>query len=232
MPKSKSKTEKLPPYNTPARTVLVNHILNFPDYVEKLNEGYPLRTAKELEKIAKDYSKGITFEEINFEQARKSPTIKLKKPTFRKYIQDGLLPKSIDYRTVGQKRMAVFPSDTIAHINFIYYFYQVADKVTVDLLLKILEADKIGSITIYDAIKSVSEHDNVYAGILHYICFGDSDIEDSIKNVLVNKPDELKIVLKMLGGVEKKFKQVDTEICRLLEYLKQNQIRPSEIPEA
>ena len=169
MPKSKSKTEKLPPYSTHARTVLVNYITEFPDYQEKIKEGYPLRTADELKKIISRFSDGLTFEEINEEQAQKSPMIKLKKPTFRKYIQDALLPQSIGYRLVGKKRLAVFPKDVISHINFLYYFYQVADNKIVDFLLSLFETDKIGKMTLLEAIESVSQRQNIYADVYHYL---------------------------------------------------------------
>lgn len=231
MPKSKSKTEKLPPYNTHARTALLNYVVDFPDYQKKLEEGYPLRTAEELKEIISRYGDGLTFEEINKEQEIKSPTIKLKKPTFRKYIQDDLLPKSKEYKVVGQRRMAVFPNDIINHINFLYYFYQVADKKTVDLLLLLLKADQIGTMTLYDAIESVLDRDNVWASIYHDICFGDSEIVTAIEHVLANRPTEREKALKLFDNVDKKFKIVNKEIEKLTQYLEQQTIKPSEIPE-
>ena len=232
MAKSKTKTEKIPPYNTFARTVLVKHVVEFQDYKEKIKEGYPLRTAEELDEIITRYEDGLTFEDINNEQSIKSPTIKLKKPTFRKYIQDNLLPKSKGYKVVGQKRMAVFPNNIISHINFLYYFYQVADKKTVDLLLVVLKADQIGTMTFLEAIESVSDYDNLYAGIYHYICFDDGDIASAIEHVLANKPLDQKKVLKILNEIDKKFEVVTKEISKLERYLKQHTIKPSEIPES
>lgn len=231
MPKSKSKTEKLPPYSTHARTVLVNYITEFPDYQEKIKEGYPLRTADELKKIISRFSDGLTFEEINEEQAQKSPMIKLKKPTFRKYIQDALLPQSIGYRLVGKKRLAVFPKDVISHINFLYYFYQVADNKIVDFLLSLFETDKIGKMTLLEAIESVSQRQNIYADVYHYLCFDDGDIFYTIESVLKNKPQECQTALKMLERVDKKFRIIEDEISKLKSYLEQHTIKPSEISE-
>lgn len=231
MPKSKSKTEKLPPYNTHARTVLVNHITKFPDYQEKIKEGYPLRTADELQEIISRYPDGLTFEEINKEQAQKSPMIKLKKPTFRKYIQDTLLPQSIGYKLVGKKRFAVFPKDIVSHINFLYYFYQVADNKTIDILVLLFETDKIGEMTFLEAIESVSERQNIYADVYHYLCFGDGNISYTIENVLRNKPQECQTALKMLERVDEKFSIIIDEISKLKSYLEQHTIKPSEIPE-
>lgn len=231
MPKSKSKTEKLPPYSTHARTVLVNYITEFPDYQEKIKEGYPLRTANELKKIISRFSDGLTFEEINEEQAQKSPMIKLKKPTFRKYIQDALLPQSIGYRLVGKKRLAVFPKDVISHINFLYYFYQVADNKIVDFLLSLFETDKIGKMTLLEAIESVSQRQNIYADVYHYLCFDDGDISYTIESVLRNKPQECQTALKMLERVDEKFRILEDEISKLKSYLEQHTIKPSEISE-
>ena len=231
MSKSKSKTEKLPPYSTHARTVLVNYITEFPDYQEKIKEGYPLRTADELKKIISRFSDGLTFEEINEEQAQKSPMIKLKKPTFRKYIQDALLPQSIGYRLVGKKRLAVFPKDVISHINFLYYFYQVADNKIVDFLLSLFETDKIGKMTLLEAIESVSQRQNIYADVYHYLCFDDGDIFHTIENVLKNKPQECQTALKMLERVDDKFIIVKEEISQLKLFLEQHTIKPSEISE-
>ena len=231
MPKSKSKTERLPPYNTPLRTVLVKHINKFPNYQEKIKEGYPLRTADELKEIISQYPDGLTFEEINKEQAQKSPMIKLKKPTFRKYIQDTLLPQSIKYRLVGKKRLAVFPNDIISHINFLYYFYQVADNKTVDMLLLLFETDKIGEMTLLEAIESVSERQNIFADVYHYICFGDGDIYYAIEKVLRNKPQECQKALKMLERINDKFSIIEDEISKFKSYLEQHTIKSSEIPE-
>jgi hypothetical protein len=148
-------------------------LFDLPDYIEKQKEGYPLRTEEELNEISEKYSSrrqgdrigGITFEEINDEQAQKSPIIKLKKPTFRKYIQDGLLPKSIGYENIGKKRMALFPSDIINHINFLYYFYQVADADAITLFKSMENIENIVKITFREAIESSSEHGDIYLAV-------------------------------------------------------------------
>ena len=240
MTKKKSRTEMLPPYNSAHRTIFLNNLFVFPDYTDKLKEGYPLRTQEELEEIKNRYSTprsegdktgGITFEEINEEQGKKSPTIKLKKPTFRKYIQDGLLPGSIGYTNVGTKRMALFPSDTISHINFLYYFYQVADATTADALIKLADT-KLWTLTYLEAIESFSSYDNFIAGVNHYLFQYDADISEAIKKALANKPEERDKILEKLEIISEKFEKfIETEIFKLAEELEKKTIKISEIPE-
>lgn len=239
MTKKKSRTEMLPPYNSAHRTIFLNNLFVFPDYTDKLKEGYPLRTQEELEEIKNRYSTprsegdktgGITFEEINEEQGKKSPTIKLKKPTFRKYIQDGLLPGSIGYTTVGTKRMALFPPDIISHINLLYYFYQVADVAIIDFFIELIM--NIGTITYLEAIESFSWYDTFIAGVNHYLFQYDADISEAIKKALANKPEERDKILEKLEIISEKFEKfIETEIFKLAEELEKKTIKISEIPE-
>ena len=239
MTKKESRTDKLPLYDSAWRTALLNEITKLPDYQKKLKEGYPLRTEEELEEIKNRYSAprsegektgGITFEEINEEQGKKSPTIKLKKPTFRKYIQDGLLPGSIGYTTVGTKRMALFPPDIISHINLLYYFYQVADVAIIDFFIELIM--NIGTITYLEAIESFSWYDTFIAGVNHYLFQYDADISEAIKKALANKPEERDKILERLDIINKKFEDIiEKEIFELEKELKEKTIKVSEIPE-
>jgi len=230
MTKKKSKTEKLSSWNSPMRTFLLNRITKLDNYKLKIKEGYPLRTDKELHDIINRYNDGLTFEEINAEQVKKSPVIKLKKPTFRKYIQDNLLPKSKGYKNVEKKRVAIFPNNVISHINFLYYFYQVADNKIIDALTNISEAVIFDEITYLEAILSFSTYDNMHAAIYHYICFDDVDVENAIKNALAKKPKEKAKVLKILERIDKKFDtSIKKEISNLINFLEEHKIHFIEI---
>ncbi len=222
----KSRTELLSPYNSFIRTTCLKLLFELPDYKEKRKEGYPLRTEDELKKISNKYEKrqdskigGITFEEINEEQGKKSPIIKLKKPTFRKYIQDNLLPKSIGYTNIGKKRMALFPKDIINHINFLYYFYQVADTKALTFFKSIKSIDSIPSITFRDAIESSSEHVSIDLAIGDYCGCGDPSIIDVVEDVFANKPDEMKIIKERISKIERTFHEGMTD---LISYLDKN----------
>jgi len=233
MTRKKSRTELLPPYNSPHRTLCLKILFDFPDYKEKQKEGYPLRTKEELNEIAERYKSryygdkigGITFEEINDEQGKKSPTIKLKKPTFRKYIQDGLLPKSSDYVNIGKQRMALFPKDIITHINFLYYFYQVADANVITALKK-MASDEIWGITFREAIESSSEYNDICLAVGGYCGYGDPDIIGAVKEALVNKPDEMRFIIESIEKIENEFTE---SMNTLIKYLENNNLEWSEI---
>ncbi len=233
MPRKKSRTELLSPYNSVSRAVSIRMLFEFPDYKEKQKEGYPLRTEEELNEISARYSSrnkedkigGITFEEINDEQGKKSPIIKLKKPTFRKYIQDGLLPKSIGYENIGKKRMALFPKDIITHINFLYYFYQVANTDTINALKVVI---KIKEITFREAIESSSEDHDIYLAVGGYCSYGDPSITYVVKEVLANKPEEMNNILERIENIGKTF---DENMKELIFYLEKNSIKYFDIPD-
>ncbi len=236
MPK-KSRTELLSPYNSLPRTLCLNVLLGLQDYKEKQKEGYPLRTEEELKKISDKYSLeregsktgGITFDEINEEQGKKSPIIKLKKPTFRKYIQDSLLPKSIGYTNVGSKRMALFPNDIITHINFLYYFYQVADSEALKVfesiknidpkqLLTSFEHDEhLGNITFLDAIESSSEETTIDLAVAYYCCVGDPSIIGVVQEIFSNRPEEMKKIIKSIDEIETVFREGMDELRSYLD---------------
>ena len=230
MPK-KSRSELLSPYNSPPRTLCLNVLLGLQDYKEKQKEGYPLRTEEELKKISDKYSLkregsktgGITFDEINEEQGKKSPIIKLKKPTFRKYIQDSLLPKSIGYTNVGNKRMALFPNDIITHINFLYYFYQVADSEALKVFESIKNIDlnqlytSFGHITFLDAIESSSEHINIDLAVAYYCCVGDPNIIDVVQEIFSNRPEEREKIIKSIDEIETVFREGMDELRSYLD---------------
>ena len=221
MPK-KSRAEFISPYNSLSRKRCLDVLFFFPDYIEKQKEGYPLRTKEELEIISGNYSKeregskigGITFEEINKEQGEKSPIIKLKMSTFRKYIQNSILPKSIGYTNVGNKRMALFPNDIISHINFLYYFYQVAD---IKTLKALEEMQNALTITYREAIESSSEQASIDLAVSYYCGVGDPSILSVVNEVFTNKPEEKEKIIKMIEGIYERFNKGMNELMNYLD---------------
>jgi hypothetical protein len=221
MPKE-SRAEFISSYNSLSRKRCLDVLFYFPDYIEKQKEGYPLRTKEELEIISGNYSKeregsksgGITFEEINKEQGKKSPIIKLKMSTFRKYIQNSILPKSIGYTNVGNKRMALFPNDIITHINFLYYCYQVADIKS----LKALESiENAATITYLEAIEARSEQVTIDLDVSNYCGAGDPGILDVVREVFTNKPEEKEKIIKMIEGIYARFNKDMDELKNYLD---------------
>ena len=91
--------------------------------------------------------------------------------------------------------MAIFPADTISHINFIQYYYKVVDGEYVD---NVIDCIKDQQISYLEAIKSNLSCDNIYASIFHYICDADRDTSEAIKKALECRPDDRDKILKML----------------------------------
>jgi len=194
------KSDRLPKYGTPLRDLLIFGVIAFPGYREGLEKGLPLYTMEELSEIKERYKDGLTWEDIDFLLSKKG--IIFKKATFRKYIQEGNLSKAINYRNTESGRVAVFPSDTIAHINFIQYYYKIMDGADFDSVIKSMIEQQI---SYHDAIASRTDFDNVYAAILRYICWGDAQIETAIKKALKRRPNDRDKYLKMVQNIYGKF---------------------------
>jgi hypothetical protein len=229
MPTKKlSKSEKLPKYGTLLRSRLLLHVTKTKGYQENLNRGFPLFSHKELENIKKRYKDGLAWNEIEKELLRKK--IVLKKPTFRKYIQEKNLPEAKGYRNMDGKRVAIFPADIISHINFIHYFYKVADGDIIDGLLDLVVETQV---TYLEAIESkLPSIDNLYAAIYHYLCFNDAEAYETIEETLSNRQEDQQKALSMLEDIDKKFNDIIAEdTSKLISFLKEKYISPLEIPD-
>lgn len=224
MTKKTKKSDKLPKYGTQLRRQLVDHLTDLPGYQEALNKGLSFFTEKELREMKDAYEDGLTWDDIDRELCRKG--IFLKKATFRKYIQDGNLSPAIDYRNTDKGRVAKFPPDTISHINFIQYFYKVDDGNIVD---NVLELIKDTQITYLDAIESKLGQ-NLYAGILHYICFDDGVAYAAIEEALAFNDKDQKKILKELETIDDKFTRIIRKnIEKLILSLKEKHVSALEI---
>jgi hypothetical protein len=197
------RSEQLPKFGTPLRSQLVSLVANLPGYQEGLSKGFPLFTNKELDDFKERYKGGLTWDDIDRLLSGKG--IFFKKATFRKYIQEGNISKAIGYRNTESGRVAVFPADTISHINFIQYYYKVMDGEHLDNILELIK-DK--QITYFEAIESNLDTDNFYASIFHYICFGDGDASTAIEKALECRPADRDKFLKMLNDIDDKFNRI------------------------
>lgn len=217
------KSDKLPKYGDIQRKFLLQIVPFQEAYKTTLEKGIPVKlfTQEELEMFKNKYKEGITWDEVHAELSEKG--IPLEKVTFRKYIQDGFLSKAAGYRNTEKGRVALFPPDTIEHINFINFFFKAADKKQVESLIDLLPK---GKATYLDAVESRLESErNIYAAILHFICFDDNDVYEAIHEALSTRPKDMKTVLRMLERIDRKFKAaVDPEIRKLIAFLKGGQI--------
>lgn len=211
------KSEKLPKFGTPLRSVLISHLDKLEDYRKNINKGIRLFTTEELNEIKGRYEDGLTWDDIDRELSQKG--ILLKKATFRKYIQDGYLPKPTGYRNTGRGRVALFPADTISHINFIQYFYKVASGEVVDKPLTFLRDLQISYL---EAVESqLTFHLELYASLLYYICFSDGEAYSAISEGLSSVPEGRAKALRMMDEANAAFEShVEPKIRALMKFLK------------
>ena len=215
MKKKLRRSAQIPKYGTASRSHLVSFVTSLPGYQEGINKGFPLFTGKELEGIKELYKEGLTWEDIDKLLSGKG--IFFKKATFRKYIQNGNISKAMGYKNTENGRVAIFPADTIAHINFIQYYYKVVDGEYVD---NVIDSIKDKKISYLEAVESNLASSDIYTSILRYICDADGDASEAIKKALECRPDDRDKFLKMLAHINKKFnKNIRKDIDKLISSL-------------
>lgn len=216
------KSDKLPKYGDISRKFLLQLVPSLEVYRKTLEKGSPvLFTEEELRHLNDKYKDGITWDEVDKELSQKG--IPLEKVTFRKYIQDGFLSKATDYRNTEKGRVAVFPSDTIEHINFINFFYKAADKQQIENILDLLPDEEV---TYLEAVEArLESYESIYAAVLHYICFDDNDAFEAIQEGLSTRPEDRNAIIKMLNKIDEKYKAtIDIEIRKLISFLEKKRL--------
>jgi hypothetical protein len=201
--KKRNKSDLLPPYRSWARAQLVERVTSLPDYVNNLEKGYQFFTQEELANLRNRYSKGFTWEDIDQELSRKG--ILLKKGTFRKYIQEGNLPRAVGYRNRENGRVALFPADIISHINFILYFFKVAERTQLVEILELIRKLSPTS-TEYESVScELIDYPSPEAAYNHYVSSDgeDPDIINAIEKAFVTRPgDKRRLLAKLAKGLE------------------------------
>jgi hypothetical protein len=197
MKKESTKSDKLPKHWSYQRKMLSDLLLKSKGYNESVKKGLPFFTIKELEKLRKNYSGGITWNEIDTELSKKGMIFK--KATFRKYIQEKKIPQSRGYRATKKGREAIYPGEIIGHINLIQYIYRIADNEAIDMLLDAISEERI---SVKDALEEQIESGNLREGVFMYLrdmSSPDDDIRQAIEDVLLDNPE---IMEKALSGLE------------------------------
>ena len=216
------KSDKLPKYWSYQRKQLSDLFLNSEGYNESVKKGLPFFTIKELEKLSKNYSGGITWNEIDTELSKKGMIFK--KATFRKYIQEKKIPQSRGYRATKKGREAIYPGDIIGHINFTQYFYRIADNEAIDKLLDVLFDEKIN---VKDALEDQIESGNLREGVFMYLrnmSSSDDDIRQAIEDVLQDDPE---IMQKALSGLDEIYDAFHDKFDKWVKMLGDNEIQVS-----
>jgi len=176
------KSDRLPKYWSYQRDFLNEFLLESEGYKESVEKGLPFFTKEELNELKKKYPLEITWKEIDAELSKKGMIFK--KATFRKYIQEKKIPPASFYKKTKTGREAMYPKKTIEQINFVQYFYRIADR---DLIIKLFEMLYEQSISAKEAIEEQVESQSLRNAVLLYlkgVSYSEEDIEQAIRDVL------------------------------------------------
>jgi len=218
--KTPKKSDRIPSYWSRLRDALNKDILQSAEYKKNIKKGLPFFTKEELVKLEKKYSNGITWNEIDTELSKKGMIFKL--ATFRKYIQEQKIPKAIDYKATEKGKEAIYPKDTVRHINFVKYFYRIADNELID---KLLELSAIEDMTAKEAIEDRLDSHNLREGVFTYIRNMSSpgdDIEQAIWDVFDHDPDFMQ---EVESGLKDIYDTFNKKFEKWLKMLEQNKIQ-------
>lgn len=194
------KSDRIPKYYSHIRRVLNSYLLDTPEYKKCLKRGLPFFSKTELKKLEKKYNEGITWREIDTELSKKGTIFK--KATFRKYIREKNIPHSAGYKTYEKGREAVYPKEIIEHINFVQYFYRIADDAQISELLTLID-----SVTI-DGLIAV-ESKLIWSG----------SIESAIKNYISDNAVAGEVMGEVIQDVFRNDPNFTEELIRDLEEL-------------
>jgi hypothetical protein len=218
MPKKKS--DFIPPYNSPRRSLLLKMLVNLDEYNEAVKKGLPFYSDEELKKIETAYSRGMAWKEIETELSSRG--IIFKKPTFRKYLQENWLPPAIkDLNKKYHGKSLKYPASIIRHINFVKYLF-FAEQKALTFLNSLLTNQKIEIFySIQDELQASVDW-NIDLAIIYYLGIGSTNIEDAIEKHFLKYPDnKLKEeTLKKLHNLNDKFrKEIEPEIKNFISFL-------------
>ena len=211
-----SKLERIPKIGSPFRDIILDKLTEMPDYINAMNRGLRFFTNNELEDIQNTYNEGMTWDEIESVLSRNG--ILLKHSTFRKYIQDEIIPKAIGHKSTTSGRIAIYGSNIIKHLNFVNFFYNVTDAPMIDSLMEFIGGCEI---TYEDAIESVLGGSGVFCvELLREIGgMGSCEATQAIEKILAGRDDQA-YVLGMVDNLAKKFeKYIAKDFSELEKYL-------------
>lgn len=212
--KKTKKSDRLPKYWSYQRKWFNESLLKSEEYEESVKKGLPFFTLDELSGLERKYQNGITWNEIDTELSKKGMIFK--KATFRKYIQDKKIPHSKGYRVTKKGRESVYHRDTIKHINFIQYFYRIADNEIIDEILEMFSQQTVNA---KDAIAEQIDSQNLREGVFMYLrdmSNDDNDINQSIYDLLQHDPEFMKKVKSGLDEIYDAFHEKFNEWVKML----------------
>lgn len=214
--KTLKKSHRLPKFWSSQRKLLSETFLESDKYKENIAKGLPFFTIEELVELEKKYQNGITWNEIDTELSKKGMIFK--KANFRKYVQEKLIPSTYKYRATKNGREALYHGDTIHHINFVQYFFRVADNELINELMDIFSRQTVSA---KDAIEEqLLPGSNLREGVFTYLRnmeFPGDDIYGAISDVLNHDPELMKKAYSGLDEIYDTFHKKFNELVNMLE---------------
>jgi len=211
----RKKSDRLPKYPPNVRSLLMDLLLESDEYKANIEKGLPFFNSDQLSELERKYPNGMSWNEIDAELSKIGMIFK--KPTFRKYLQEKIIPQAKGYRSTNKGREAIYTTDIIQHINFIQYYVRVADFELIDRLAEIFS--KL-TITVKEAIEGQLEFGSLRNGVYTYIrdmsSEGD-DIQQAINDVLSDEPELRETVEASLNELYSAFNSKFEEFVNLLE---------------
>jgi hypothetical protein len=215
MKPNKKKSDNVPTHWSTLRRFLNDSFLDSEGYKESVKKGLPFYTKNELKELKKLYHNGITWKQIDEELANKG--VIFKQATFRKYIQERKIPAARGYRITDTGREAIYPKDTIEHINFLQYFYRIAHNKEIN---KLIENFSEISVTAKDAIEDQLESLNLREGVFMFLRDASTDgddIEQTIRDVLNQDQELMKKAIEGLYEIYDGFKSSFEKWSKMLQ---------------
>ena len=212
--KRMKRSEIIPKYGTLRRKLLIIALLANEDYKKDIKKGLPFYTEEELGKIKDKYADGMTWSEIDTELSKKG--VIMKKATFRSYIQNQNISSSVGFKKNKKGREAIYPSDTILHINFVQYFYRMADDDFIFELSSIIESLEVSAM---DLIEDNLHDNNFFSALMDNLrgsIWSGDDLEENFNHVLKDHPDFLKSVLSAYNDLAESFDAKSNKLVKML----------------
>lgn len=219
--KRKPKSEIIPKYGSLKRKLIIKVLYGTEVYKKSMKKGLPFYSKNELEKIEKKYADGMTWSEIDTELSKKG--VIMKKATFRRYIQDKNISSATGYKKNEKGREAIYPPDVIEHINFIQYFYRMADDDFIFKLMTLLGSFEVSAMELVeDNLTEYSFFTTLMDNLGGHV-YGSDDLEETFRHVLKDHPDFLEKVLFVYNDLVGSF---NTKSDQLIKMLKDYEILP------
>ncbi len=218
-----SKLKLILEFCSPVRKVLLEKLTELPDYIKALDRGLRFFTEEQLIQIELKYADGLTWEEIKTVMANQGTS--LKQATFRKYIQDGVIPKAIGYKS----RVAIYDKKIIRNLNFVNFFYKETDAPIIDFMISLVSNMTISG---YEAVESkLAEHSRpLYLEIIDEITGSSENATDAIHKALPACDDKAKAI-KMINKIINNYNRIiSPDVDELCKHLKSMNVFISQIP--